>query len=169
MLSDRAEKISGPVPVAHDVRAELGSLRPGVVAAECPVHRYVQVIEPRSASMISAQGGQHQLVPVSVEDAVKDDMIAMIQRIACYLVDQPDVRCARLVPFPQDDPPDEILRDPGHTKAVGVAQRPGDGALARTGVAAKNDEPRLIGPDSHAADPRYMCARRLSRHGRSMS
>jgi hypothetical protein len=70
---------------------------------------------------------------------------------------------ARPVSFPQDGPPDEILRDPGHASVVSLAQGPGYRALAGARVAAKHDEPRLIGPDSHAADPRCFQLMRRSR------
>ena len=141
VLSDLAEKVSGPVPLPHVVRAELGRLRAGGVAAESLLHGDIQVIEAGNATMIAVQGGQHQLISVSVEDAVKDDVISMVQRIACYLVDQPDVRTVGRVALLEYVAPEIVLADEGDSPAMPRADLRRDRALARAGVPAQDDEP----------------------------
>src|SRR5215467_4560918 len=88
----------------------------------------------------------------------------MVQRIPGDLVDHPDVHPARPVPFFQYDPPDQVLRHPRHAPAISLAQLPGDAALAGTGVTAQHDETSVTGPERHAADPKQVLDRRLSRH-----
>lgn len=105
--------------------------------------------------MVAAQPGQHRLIPVGVEDAVQDDVVAVIKPVADHVIDQPDVNRAGTVPFLEDDPArDEILGDPGHLRPAGRSQRLGRRTLARSGVTAQGHQPRLSRPHRHTRDPK---------------
>jgi hypothetical protein len=104
--------------------------------------------------MISMQACQHLLVPAGVQDSVQDDVVALVQAVAGDVIDQPDVHPAGPVVLLQDDPPDQILGDPGQAASVRLAEHGGDRALAGPGIPPHDDEPRHLRAGRYAYDPR---------------
>jgi hypothetical protein len=62
-----------PVPGAHALCGELGGLWPGGMAAQSLLQGRIQVIETGRARVVAGQPGEHRLIPVGVEDAMKGD------------------------------------------------------------------------------------------------
>ena len=81
--------------------------------------------------MVAPKTLQHLLIAVGAEDSVEDNVVAVVQRIPCHLVDQPDIRAARPVLLLEDRPADQVLRDPGDAVSMGRAQGLRDGTLPR--------------------------------------
>jgi len=54
--------------------------------------------------MVGAEPGQHRAIPVGVQDAFDDHVVAVVKGVPGGQVDQPDVRSARNITFAQDDP-----------------------------------------------------------------
>src|SRR5215467_510064 len=66
----------------------------------------------RRSRVIVPQAGKHLLVSVRAQNAVEDNVVATVQRIAGHLMNQADVRTARTVLLLENRPTDEILRYP---------------------------------------------------------
>ncbi|BBJ44652.1 hypothetical protein SSPO_073700 [Streptomyces antimycoticus] len=102
-----------------------------------------------TAQVVAAQGVQHRAVVRGAEDALDDDVEAVVEGIAGHGVDEADVRRVRGVPLPQHDPAQIVLAHQREAASVAGAQLGGHGGLAGRGVAAQHDQPRRRGTHPH--------------------
>lgn len=101
------------------------------------------------AAVVGAQPREHVAVAVGVEDAFEDDVVPGVEGVAGDGVDEADVRRARPVPFPQDDPAEVVLADQRQPSSEAVAQTGRDRGLPGGRVAAQEYEPGPCGAHPH--------------------
>ena len=117
------------------------------------VERELEVVHAGGPGVVGDQLPDHRAVRRAVEDAFQDHVIPVVERIADRLVDQPDVRLARTVVLPEQDPAQVVLLDPGHPAPDPPPYLLRRGALPRPGVPPDHRQPRRRIPESDTPRP----------------
>lgn len=142
-LIDPIQVILLPIPLPHFGLAILGGLRFVGVAAKRLFKRNIKVEKARDSAVIAMERAEHIAVVIPIENAIENDVVSVIERIASRQIDQSDVRSPRSIMLAQNDPPQIVLPNNRNPTSEPIPNTLSSCTFAGRRIPAEHNQPRF--------------------------